>query len=665
MGHPWVKLPVCFAVSSKIYGEEVGCALVLSSEAPEGVEQKVVVKAMRQFLKEANLAPTKWPTKWIICTDSDLPKTKTKKYIRIGLARVLGLEDDSDTDNAPEKETKAKIDWGAITGFRFFLACYVMFMHIGSNESWGAFNNLRGFPWHVHVFFTLGGFSLASPMNPTIGKKFSYSLARIGQMYPMYAAALVFGLINLLVVCRPSTFRPAFHWDGQPDDLYLEDGELAPLFCEGTPATPNSYWGSLVLTVLTYIFGLAVTPFWPINWWMGYYLWFSSMYYQCLAVFPVTYNYLFNKTRKNTKLLLSLVIGLLTLNAAIIAVAWFTMNGGEGFNHYDKVTGEANSPEDYTAGYLSNIQVLSFYLFGPFWLLYFVIGACTAFLYDAYRPAERHSAYIWGWVADTITLFMIILSVLYIMQGTSVYGEPSTERFMRPDEANQFTDNAIVNRLWDNLVGRIMAPVTTLWVFSVSTGQGWTASFLGNDFIVETLGPNSYNCFLFHQMVGQWYFAATRNGHMWNWWRYRKDFYWFSPGPCPVEWYEYFFVVGLVISFSRFMDNQFMPFVSNLYTLAKDMILDPEDEKDEVIGEVLCNIIENMTGIEPELDSTLEECGLASVGIPVMVGLLNKTFSKKGKALGITATNLIGAKTISDMVKKVEEAKALAENQGV
>jgi acyl-CoA synthetase (AMP-forming)/AMP-acid ligase II len=57
-----------------------------------------------------------------------------------------------------------------------------------------------------------------------------------------------------------------------------------------------------------------------------------------------------------------------------------------------------------------------------------------------------------------------------------------------------------------------------------------------------TLAPNSYNCFLFHQMVGQWYFAATRNRHMWNWWRYRKDFYWFSPKPCPVEWYEYFFV---------------------------------------------------------------------------------------------------------------------------
>ena len=146
-----------------------------------------------------------------------------------------------------------------IGGFRFVLACYVMFMHIGSNESWGAFNNLRGWPWHVHVFFTLGGYSMASPMNPTIQRKFSYFLARIGAMYPMYAVALFFGLVNLLIVCRPSTFRSDFHWDAQPDDLYLEDGSLAPLFCEGTPATPSSYWGSLFLTIFTYIFGLAIT----------------------------------------------------------------------------------------------------------------------------------------------------------------------------------------------------------------------------------------------------------------------------------------------------------------------------------------------------------------------------------------------------------------------
>lgn len=104
-------------------------------------------------------------------------------------------------------------------------------------------------------------------------------------MYPMYTMSLIFGLINLLIVCRPSTFDPDFHWDGQPTD------KTRGFFCEGTPATKTSYWGSLILTIATYVFGMAVTPMWPINWWMGYYLWFSSMYYQCLACFPAMYNY--------------------------------------------------------------------------------------------------------------------------------------------------------------------------------------------------------------------------------------------------------------------------------------------------------------------------------------------------------------------------------------
>lgn len=82
-------------------------------------------------------------------------------------------------------------------------------------------------------------------------------------MYPMYAVALVLLLINLLVACRPSTFDPNFHWDAQPDDL------TRGLFCEGTPATKTSYWGSLFLTIFVYLFGMAVTPFWPLNWWMG------------------------------------------------------------------------------------------------------------------------------------------------------------------------------------------------------------------------------------------------------------------------------------------------------------------------------------------------------------------------------------------------------------
>eukprot|EP00984_Skeletonema_dohrnii_P025018 scaffold14161_cov121-Skeletonema_dohrnii-CCMP3373.AAC.2 len=245
--HPWVETPICFGVPSKLYGEEVGCALVLSPSCPfdkdDDAALKKVSAELRAWLKEAKLAPIKWPTKWILVSDDQLLKTKTKKYIRVNLSTHLGMDPIEEDEKAVMKTVKSKVDWDVIGGFRFILACYVMFMHIGSNESWGAFNNLRGWPWHVHVFFTLGGYSMASPMNPTIQKKFSYFLARIGSMYPMYAVALTFGLINLLIVCRPSTFRSDFHWDAQPDDLYLEDGSLAPLFCEGTPATPTSYWG--------------------------------------------------------------------------------------------------------------------------------------------------------------------------------------------------------------------------------------------------------------------------------------------------------------------------------------------------------------------------------------------------------------------------------------
>ena len=68
--------------------------------------------------------------------------------IYIGLSKHLGLEEEENTKLIPEvkkvRKNNTYIDWDAISGFRFVLACYVMFMHLGLNESWGSFNNLRG-----------------------------------------------------------------------------------------------------------------------------------------------------------------------------------------------------------------------------------------------------------------------------------------------------------------------------------------------------------------------------------------------------------------------------------------------------------------------------------------------------------------------------------------
>jgi hypothetical protein len=49
----------------------------------------------------------------------------------------------------------------------------------------------------------------------------------------------------------------------------------------------------------------------------------------------------------------------------------------------------------------------------------------------------------------------------------------------------------------------------------------------------------------------------------------------------------------------------------------------------------------------------------------VLVGLLNKAFSKKEKAVVVSAKDLVTAETIADMVEVVDNAKQLAAAHGV
>jgi hypothetical protein len=234
---------------------------------------------------------------------------------------------------------------------------------------------------------------------------------------------LIFVLINLLVTCRPSTFRPDFHWDAQPDDLYIDGDKskgTAPLFCEGTPAFPTSYWASLIFTIIVYLTGTAITPIYLTSWWMGYYFWFSAMYYQCLMIFPALYN-LLAKWRSNVKKFLYTLVLLLVFNLALLLVTWFATKDYEGYNHFDEVTGEKNDVNDFEDGHQHNISVLSWYLFSPFWMLYFVIGAVTAFLYDAYRPTEKQNSHMWGQVADLCTVLVIVWSICLVSTTTHLF----------------------------------------------------------------------------------------------------------------------------------------------------------------------------------------------------------------------------------------------------
>lgn len=236
---------------------------------------------------------------------------------------------------------------------------------------------------------------------------------------------------------------------------------------------------------------------------------------------------------------------------------------------------------------------------------------------------------------------------------------------MHPKEADNYTDSAVTNRLWDNICGRLVAPLTTLWVFSLSTGKGWTATILRLPVLVNRIAPHSYNCFLFHQPVAQWYFAATRNGHWWNWWRYRKTMYWFSPSPVPVEWYEYLYLVTLTVWFSALVNATALPLANTVLTFMTELLIGTTPVKELNVEETLIDILEDMTGLAPQPSWTLEQCGLASLGLPQLAQKLQNSFSTKYQSIPVSAATLSPARTVGDIVEILSKIKALSHADGL
>ncbi|GLS26381.1 AMP-binding protein [Marinibactrum halimedae] len=688
--HPAVKTAVCFSVPSDLYGEEVGCALVLESTTSSKITQAELVQDLRQLLREKKLASFKIPSVWRLVDNNDLPRTASKKIIRNGLAEKLGIEaqstetqptetqptgkpdikavsqnnEKSSTTQATTYSDKPKVDWAALAGFRFILACYVMFMHIGSNESWSAFSNLRQFPWHVHTFFAVAGFSLAIIMPSFINKKMSFVSARVLGMYPLYALAVIFALGNVFVSCQPSTFSSIFNWS----PLLAGSDQM---FCQGTPLVQDSWLANVLLSLGIHLTGLQATPLWGASWFLGFYLWFISMYFQCLIVFPWVYNTLY-KNRGNFKKIFSLTLLTLGVNLFILLSFWYGYAvDATSYGLFDPLTGQRTipTPSQVDIAGTDNAVILGFYLFAPFWMVYFIAGICAAFLFDALRPSEQKNAKIWGYIADTITVTMILLSIAQVAQGYFPYGPNVTEValdgfFMRPEEANSFADPSTVNRIWDNIYGRLFAPITLLWIFAITTGQGITARLLRFNPLSQTLAPTAYACFLFHQMVGQWYYAATR-GEWWNWWTHQKTFYWFSPQPVPVEWYEYFYVVGIVVIFAKIV-QPLEPMLRRSFSLLTEHLKWFKSGNSIVTEEqdttaIVVNIIEKTTGMEVKPEWSLEECGLASLGIVQFASTLESEFAIPTDKIRISAAELIEATNIYEIATIID--KAILESQ--
>ena len=113
------------------------------------------------------------------------------------------------------------------------------------------------------------------------------------------------------------------------------------------------------------------------------------------------------------------------------------------------------------------------------------------------------------------------------------------------------------------------------------------------------------------------------------------------------------------------MLSRIEPMLGDGFNYLRDWARGVKKDEDADTGTVLVAIIEGMTGIEPKMDWALEDCGLASIGVPVLVGLLNKAYSTKTKRVDIAVADLVTATTIADIAAVVDAAKALEHQAGV
>ena len=69
-----------------------------------------------------------------------------------------------------------------------------------------------------------------------------------------------------------------------------------------------------------------------------------------------------------------------------------------------------------------------------------------------------------------------------------------------------------------------------------------------------------------------------------------------------------------------------------------------------------------MTGIEPQEEWSLEECGLGSISMPALSRMINRGF---GNSISLTVADIVQVKTIRELVTVIDAAKALGDAQGV
>jgi hypothetical protein len=265
------KFKTCVAFSQPsqdTWGEQVGVACVLSVDIDSTIDMSQLKRELPVFLKtEGSLAYWKIPQRIEIVEENDLPKTKSGKYIRAGLAHVLD-------ETCPKAQLIDRVTNGnmqfhrAAVGAQFVLAVAVMYVHIGNLNLWTISSsrdsetytkvghmdglgsdwiNTRTWCFHTPLFFFVGGFLIATGTKTPISNKESllnFYKIRILSLHPMYLVSILLCTSIFVARCHPENYISEFDRDRLPleGDNYL---------CQATPVEMSWGW-TLFTSIMNY-----------------------------------------------------------------------------------------------------------------------------------------------------------------------------------------------------------------------------------------------------------------------------------------------------------------------------------------------------------------------------------------------------------------------------
>lgn len=631
--HPAVDVALVFGVPNDFWGEEVAACVVSAGAGAGGVSAvpPVAVGAqndaglvgppvqvagglpaeLKAYLSGQHLAASKIPRQLVIVPSTDgIPKTATGKYMRSGLAKHFNLTavDQEAAACLQKREGGTSRVFGegqadgvvhpdkSLLGLRFFLAFWVIFIHVGSDFPHVVAVS-RNSSLSMMLFFVIDGFQLSASVTRPIADKREFYINRIVAAHPLYMLAVVFATPLQFVSVGPFVAK---------DPVMVVVEFLCAFFYQG--AWP---WGAGMTFQSCYI---------PLR--------FSSAYIFCILLFPFMQRALHDRaffkcccagqdpTERCWKPMPC------TWYCCWPATGCFGIILGINFLFW--IVGFI------MIGFLGEDALMTiwlvFYAFPPVWAAIFFLGCITWHLFEMNGRHPQGRSPHWGKLADGYTILIILVHLVLVPLSGKGVAEAIGAALSRP--------------LRFSLAGVL------LWVYALATGQGFVARLLRNESLVKYLSPASYAMYLFRMPLALYLIIIAPGSYVdgveapmafGRWWL------WFVVAPLTV-------VASMVAQhvLNGPLTAYFLRVLESCPCCGSRRAAIGEDES--TLSRIVAAIY-GLSGADVDGGSLLTDCGLDSFGSAALLGVLKARIPD----LRLTAVEIYRIRTVGELAQRIDE----------